>query len=358
MGLYSLIAIYVLKGIVLQCLVIILLIRRYGGGAIYSDSYIRFEGNSSTVFSNNIAHYGGAIISDIIHFEGNSSTVFSNNSADLNSGAILSYSHICFKGNCSTVFSNNIADRDGGAIAIYYIYALRSNVSFEGFSTVLFRNNIAEYGGAVFASDYSQIDIIFSDNSAVTFANNKATLGETVISGSKVIAIGNSTVTFNDLSPKWCNNTCLSYTGQDDVVTIDSNGIVWCSDQEAFICLSMKCYCNKLDDLLGNLKSNALVNITDTVTLSSVIELKDLNNISVIGYNNITVLCVDGHGGRLYMLRCFDFIIEGITWIGCGSNDHKILANASVISIDTSSGITIQNCTFRYSVGTVNFLLL
>ena len=327
------------------------------GGAIYSDSYIHFERNLSTVFSNNIANRdGGAIYSNsYIRFEGNSSTMFSNNDAD-DGGAIFSVSYILFEGNSFTVFSNNTADIGGGAIAIFS--TLRTNVSFEGFSTVVFRNNIAEYGGAVFASDPS--DIIFSDNSAVTLANNKATFGETVFSGSgsKVIAIGNSTVTFNDLSAKWCNNTCLPYTGQDDVVTIDSNGIVWCSDQKSLICLSMKCYCNKLEDLLGDLKSNTLVNITDNVTLSSVIELKALKNISLIGYNNITVLCdsVDGHGGRLHLLWCFDFIIEGITWIGCGSNDHKILANASVISIDTSSGITIQNCTFRYSVGTIIFL--
>ena len=35
----------------------------YEGGAIYSSgqSYISFEGSSSTVFSNNTSEYGGAI---------------------------------------------------------------------------------------------------------------------------------------------------------------------------------------------------------------------------------------------------------------------------------------------------------
>ena len=328
------------------------------GGAILSESYILFEGNSSTVLSNNIAgDDGGAILSEsYILFEGNSSTMFSNNIADRDGGAIYIryHSYILFKGNSSTVFSNNIAGDTGGAIATAIYSTLRTNVSFEGFSTVVFRNNIAEYGGAVFASGHSefQTDIIFSDNSAVTFTNNKATFGETVFSSndSKVIAIGNSTVTFNDLSAKWCNNTCLPYTGQGDVVTIDSNGIVWCSDQKSLICLSMKCYCNKLEDLLDGLKSNALVNITDNATLSSFIELKALNNISVIGYNNITVICVNS--GGLNLIECSNVTIEGITWIRCGGYDN--IDYLPVINLWLSFfgySILIQKCTFQYSLG-------
>ena len=348
------------------------------GGAIYSLSYIHFEGNSSTVFSNNTAGYeGGAIIStSYIHFEGNSSTVFSNNTAGDDGGAIYSFSYIHFKGNSSTVFSKNIADLNGGAIysrsdsyilfegnsstvfsnniagddggAIYS--RLGTDVYFEGFSTVVFRNNIAEYGGAVFARGHFQTDIIFSDNSAVTFTSNKATFGETVFSSnaSKVIAIGNSTVTFNDISAKWCNNACLQYTGQGGVVTIDSNGIVWCNDQKSFICLSMKCYCNKLEHLLDGLKSNALVNITGTVTLSKVVRLSGLNNISIIGYNNITVICVNG--GGLVLPFCSDLTIEGIIWIGCGGYDN--INYFPVIDLQfVSSNILIQKCTFQYSLG-------
>ena len=327
------------------------------GGAILSKSYILFEGNSSTVFSNNSAgDDGGAILSgNYIHFEGNSSTVFSNNSAGDDGGAILSKSYILFEGNSSTVFSNNIAGDNGGAIAIDF-------TSFEGFSTVVFRNNSAEYGGAVFASGHSLTCIIFSDNSAVTFTNNKATFGETVFSSNnpKVKTIGNSTVTFNDLSAKWCNNTCLPYTGQGGVVTIDSNGIVWCSDQKSFICLSMKCYCNKLEDLLDDLESNALVNITDNVTLSSFIELNALNNISVIGYNNITVICVNSGGLKLF--RCNNVTIEGITWIRCGSYDNiNYLPVINLQPFLSGYNILIQKCTFQYSLGiaiSLHYILL
>ena len=372
----------------------------YYGGAIISESYILFDGNSSPVFSNNTAdYYGGAIYSQsYILFDGNSSPVFSNNTADYYGGAIFSYSYILFKGNSSPVFSNNTADDDGGAIysltnsyilfdgnsspvfsnnaahsggaihstcnilfkgnssvvfddntAIRYGGAIYSNngninISFEGFSAVVFRNNIAEYGGAMFHSD-----IIFSDNVTIKFTNNKATFGSTTFSNSrsKVMVIGNPTVTFNDLTAKWCNNICLPYTGQGDVVTIDSIGVVWCSDLKAFICLCKKCLCEKLEDLLGYLKSNTPVNITDTVTLSSVINLNDLNNISIIGYNNITVICVlhnRGTGGGLVLTRCRDVTIEGIIWIGCGSN------YVSVIDIRNSYNIIMQKCTFQYSI--------
>ena len=100
------------------------------------------------------------------------------------------------------------------------------------------------------------------------------------------------------------------------------------------ICLSKKCNCSKLEDLLDGLKNNALVNITDTVTLYSVIQLGNLNNISIIGYNNnIIVICVNG--GGLELLYCSDLTIEGITWIGCGNYDN--IYHASVIDIHLSS---------------------
>ena len=341
------------------------------GGAIFSFSYIHFEGNSSTVFSNNTAEdIGGTIVSNgYIHFEGNSSTVFSNNTAE-SGGAIYSNSYIHFEGNSSTEFSNNTAGKHGGAIysALSYIQfdgnssAVFSNniaegggaiysegyICFEENSSSVFSNNIAEYGGAMLANDHSQTKVIFSDNSAVTFTNNKATFGETVYSRN-IRANGKPTVTFNDLSPKWCNNICLPYTGQGDVVTIDSNGIVWCSDQKSFICLSMKCYCNKLEHLLDGLESNALVNITDNATLSTVVKLEKLNNISIIGNNNVTVICVNS--GELNLKSCHDVKIEGITWIRCGG--HANLKHLSVINLDYSfSNILIQKCTFQYSLTT------
>ena len=76
----------------------------------------------------------------------------------------------------------------------------------------------------------------------------------------------------NNLSPKWCNNICLPYTDPDNadpentVITIDDNGRVWCSDQKSFICLSKKCYCRRLEDLLDGLKnSQQLIKFSDDI---------------------------------------------------------------------------------------------
>ena len=141
--------------------------------------------------------------------------------------------------------------------------------------------------------------ITFSDNSIVAFSRNKATFGATTYSNgnSKIITKANSTIVFDDILARWCNNTCLAYTGQSDTVTVDNDGIVWCSNQEAFVCLSIKCYCKNLEELLGVVKSYTVINITDRVmtlsSVSSVKPLQDINKISIIGHNNATVICVN-----------------------------------------------------------------
>ena len=364
----------------------------YCGGTIYLNDYsnISFEGNSTTVFINNTADYGGAIYShtSFITFKDNSYTVFSNNTAGKDGGAIhckfiepiaiqsypskpsfepfitiifsrnivkryggplsSTFTTVYFKANSTTEFNNNIA-RSGGAISGH----LRGSISFEGSSVIIFNNNTADVlGGAISTVDYC--DVIFSDNSTAIFANNNAALATTVYSNNSIIAKGNCTVIFNDHLVKWCNNTCLPYRGYG--VKIDSNGVVWCSNQKAFICSGENCYCKTLENLLDNLTSNITVNITNNVTLSSVITLKNLKNISIIGHNNITVIC-GVNGGGLLLRSCDKILVEGFTWIGCGSygtNNKNNLKPA--IKYLYSSDITIQNCTFQYSVGQVILL--
>ena len=343
-------------------------IANYVGGAIYSNgnSYIGFEGETSPVFSNNVADVhsndheyliedpllgsslgGGAICcyDTNIVFTENASPVFSDNICSNEGGAISfhSHSHISFKGNSSAVFNNNAATNYGGALC----FTIDSKVVFEDNSNVVFSNNIAEFGGALFAEGDS--DIIFSDNSTITFTNNSATFSATfsaTISSNKIITTGNPTVIFNGQSARWCNSACLSYTGQG--ITINNNGIVWCNDAESFICLTKICHCNKLEVLLHDLKSDTLVNITNTVTLSSVIVLEDLSNISIIGYNNIAVIC--DHTGGLYLSRCNNTIIEGITWIGCGYYDSSQLKSTPVLYLRDFKFV-IQKCAFQYSLG-------
>ena len=360
------------------------------GGAIstsFNDGHISFEHNSFTIFSNNTAYYGGAIYSDDnghISFEDNSSTTFSKNNADSQGGAIYSNrnGHISFEDSSSTMFNNNTAEYGGAMysvkyghidfeedsttefnnnIAIYHggaINCFTNNVSINEFSTVIFRNNIAEYGGAVLAEINSHITI--SDNSTIIFTTNRATFGATVYSysNSKITAKENPTIIFDDHSAKWCTNTCLPYTGQSDVVTIDGNGIVWCSNQKAFVCLSKRCYCKNLEDLLDNIsiRSDTMFNITENVMLlSSAYKLKLSSHFSLFGYKNNTIICLNG--GTLSFLfeeNSYNLTIEGINWIGCGGYDNfqtPVIFVANILSYE--SYIKIQNCSFQHSIAPV-----
>ena len=351
------------------------------GGAIYTYSSISFEESSTTDFTYNTATYGGAIYASIyssISFEDGSTTDFINNIAMDDGGAIHSeHSIISFKDISIAMFYNNVAIRNGGAIhstdttissksnthvkfnnnaatrggAIYFI---DNFISFEEFSTTMFSNNIAkDYGGALTAEDKSEI--IFNNNCTVTFANNNAPVGETVYCGSNsnVTTKENSTVMFNDVLAKWCTNICLPYTGQG-TVTIDSNGIVMCSDQKAFACLSENCNCNDLEHLiydgLGYNNINVVVNIADKAILSSFVWLQYLTNVSIIGQNNLTVFCMNAH--VIDIRNCNNLTIQGITWIGCGFYPYEYATRESRTAIDISySSVIIQKSAFQYSNG-------
>ena len=348
------------------------------GGAIWSRADISFEDSSSTIFGNNIAEYGGAIFfwnNSHISFENNSSTIFCNNTAYDKGGVIYSQrdnrisfednssttfnnntaayggtifsdfnSYISFKETSTTEFNNNIATHNGGAIHCY-----TSIISFSEYSTVTFRNNVADYGGAVCAEVNS--DIIFSDNSTTIFTTNRATYGATVYSNinSKIMTRENFTITFDDHLAKWCTNTCLPYTGQSDVVAIDGDGIVWCSNQKAFVCPGIKCYCKSLEDSLNDIRirSDPIVNITEKVmTLSSAFKFQGIS-FSLIAHNNLTVICVNGGRLSVYLLNNLA-TIEGINWIGCGGYRNVL---TPVIQVEGGSGdINIQKCSFQHSI--------
>ena len=351
----------------------------YFGGAISSDhnSHISFEDDSSTIFGNNTTtDYGGAISSNYyshISFLKDASTMFNNNAAEYG-GAINSIrnGHISFEGNSTTQFNNNIAFHNGGTI---YCYA--SNISFSEYSTVTFRNNIADYGGTIFAEIDS--DITFSDNSKIIFTTNRATFGATVYSNSnsKITTKENSTIIFDDHSAKWCANTCFPHTGQSGVVTIDGNGLVWCSNQKAFTCLSIKCNCKSLEDTLNNV-SNGTVNITENVmTLSSFYQLNLTSHFLLIGHKNTTIICTNGGALSLHFARkSYNLIIEGLNWIGCGGYsyfqipdynkfripDYSNLQTPVIIvmtnDISDGSNIKIQKCSFQHSMApAIGYLL-
>ena len=318
------------------------------GGAIYSyDGSISFEENSIVEFTSNTATDGGAMNSagSTIIFKHISNTKFTKNVATSNGGAIYSIDMIVSsKGNSHIEFNNNTATR-GGAI-----YIIDNFISFEGFSTTVFSNNIAkDYGGAITIEEESEI--IFCNNSTLIFTHNNALFGEAVYCGSNsnVASKGNSTVIFNNVLAKWCTNVCLPYTGHG-AVRIDSNGIVMCSDQKAFACLSENCNCKNLQHLLHHSASNVVVNLADKAILSSLVLIVDYQNVTIIGENNFTVLCAINGRSSMFMSSSNDVTFQGITWIGCGA--HNLISNNAHACIYAhSSSVFIQKNTFQYSFG-------
>ena len=309
------------------------------GGAIYCR-IISFEESSTVNFSYNSAvRGGGAIICDIISFEGNSTTQFHYNIAE-DGGAMYSRTVVTFKDNSNAIFNSNTAYYNGGGI-----YSHSTHLYFKNFSTVVFKNNIADYGGAVFAETHS--NIIFSDNSAVKFNKNKALFDATIYSSnkSKITVKEDFSVTFDDIPAKWCFNICFPYNGHPDTVMIDSNSLVWCSNQEAFECLSNKCHCNDLKNSLSNSYYNPVININITdklMILSSDIPLNHDGNVSIVGVNNLTILCVNGASLTLSIHGVLK--IEGITWVRCGGGRPVINL------VRVTSSVRIQRCSFQYSL--------
>ena len=366
------------------------------GGAIMCRYYscISFKGNSTTVFSNNTSDNGGAIHSfnnSHLIFEANSFTKFNDNTITSEGGAIYSddNSKVLFQGNSATVFSNNNAGHNGGALHSNY----HSCISFEGNSVTLFSGNAAQYGQTINSQFNSYL--YFKGDSAIVFSNststkcdralyfdyksyklckgnstearcNAANYGGTTLlknntetmsttifcfHNSKIIVKGHSNVVFNEVSAKWCVNACLPYPTHDAVI-VDSSGIVWCSNVKAFNCLSDKCYCKNLSKKFEDVKNNQVVNITDEVVLlASVIYITLRYNVSIIGHNNPTVICVNDGGLNIY--RSNNFTVEGITLIGCGATNALYDNYIPVLDITHSNNVSIQKCSFLYLLGQV-----
>ena len=320
------------------------------GGAMYTDkSTMYFKENSTTKFSNNIAvAFGGAIYCDksYIYFRKSSTAIFNNNTAYYAGGAIsLSLAITFFEGESFILFYKNSARNIGGG-AIHTFY---SSISFEKKSITNFYRNFAnDYGGAVFTELKSAIR--FSDNSTVKFAKNKATSGAIVYSSNTctIKATGDPRIIINDFLAKWCTNGCMTYTDRsNNGVSIDNNGIVWCSNNNAFTCISKNCHCKNLEDILDATTDVLIAQITDTVLLSSFISLKNIKAVTIIGHNKLTVLCINGGGISLRNFSSLRF--EGITWMGCG--DFSAFNDQALLNIYESTNVTITNCSFQNSAG-------
>ena len=64
--------------------------------------------------------------------------------------------------------------------------------------------------------------------------------------------------------------------------------------------------------------ANVIINITSDVTLSSPVQLMNINNITIVGHNNPTVKL--NNTGALYFTLSHNIRIQEIEWERCGTN--------------------------------------
>ena len=97
----------------------------------------------------------------------------------------------------------------------------------------------------------------------------------------------------------------------------------------------------------ANFTNNIIINITTDAVLSSVIQLMNINNISIIGHNNPTVDCNDT--GALHFMSCHNITIKGINWQRCGTGTNKNYRPG--LEIYNCSNVIIKDSSFKFSVG-------
>jgi len=123
-------------------------------------------------------------------------------------------------------------------------------------------------------------------------------------------------------------------------ITINSNGI----DTEN--CLEGYYPCSSLGYVLNHLQSNDCVNIaSNSVPLTAVAELHNLNTIAIKGQGNTIVMC--NNTGGVSCNNCSNVVIEGIVWTACGDPKNRLISGG--IDFKEIENLSINNCTLQFS---------
>ena len=159
----------------------------------------------------------------------------------------------------------------------------------------------------------------------------------------KIVVVSESNINEN-LSNNLSHN-------KDDLPTVGSrvkrNNVNSSHTIGSTCCIYGNCSCPSINGALANITSNTLINITADVWLSEIIEFSNSVDIYIFGHNNPKVTCFNA--GSLLFKSCSNYVIEGITWEGCGSRSHGM----PVFGMYNSSNITVKNCLFQHSEGQV-----
>ena len=116
-------------------------------------------------------------------------------------------------------------------------------------------------------------------------------------------------------------------------------------------CLKQQILCSSLDYALTHLQSGDYVNITsDTVFLPRMVNLNDLDAITIRGHGSIIVMC--NNTGGVSCNDCSNVVIEGITWDQCGdpNQQNRTYPNAfGGLNFTNVTNLSINNCTLQNS---------
>ena len=115
-------------------------------------------------------------------------------------------------------------------------------------------------------------------------------------------------------------------------------------------CLRQEIPCLSLHYALSHLQNGDCVNIvSDTVSLSRMVHLSNLDTITIRGKGNTIVMC---NNSGVSCNKCSNVVIEGITWDQCG--DPKQQRQARVdgfggLNFTSVTNLTINNCILQNS---------
>jgi len=123
-------------------------------------------------------------------------------------------------------------------------------------------------------------------------------------------------------------------------ITVGTNG------NDTPDCLKGDYPCSSLGYVLNHLQSNNCVNITsNSVPLTTIVELHNLNAITIRGHGNAIVMC--NNAGGVSCNNCSNFVIEGITWDGCGNPRNKFVSGG--IYFNQIKNLSMTNCILQFS---------
>ena len=130
------------------------------------------------------------------------------------------------------------------------------------------------------------------------------------------------------------------YPGTDTEDNLSGSG----SDEDTIPCCGSGNYTfYSIVDALNGATSNAIINLSADVVLSSNVILEGLNNLTIIGQGNPSVNC---NGiGSVKFVSCNNVTIEGVTLNRCSPSKNP------GIELYNTSDIAIQSCSFNRSRG-------